>query len=192
MAQTVRLAVLCEMDFRSAPLFVWTGPYTLTWQGNDFLGTGTLANVSKIAEMSDGSAQGISLSMSNVPASILAAALDENYQGQAVKLWLACFDANWSLLDDPYMIFKGLMDVMTVQDGNPTGAVSITAESRMIELNRPRIRRYTANDQAIDFPNDQGFDFVDGIQLVQVYWGNPNGPSAQLPGSGAQIQNITS
>lgn len=190
MAQRVRLALLGEMEFRSGTLDVWTGTYPLIWGAKTFSGVGPFGSINRIAETADGSAQGVTMALSGVPNSLLAAALDEDYQGQPVHVWLACFDDNWTLLDAPYKIFMGIMDIMTVQRGAPSGTISMQCESRMIELNRPRVRRYTQGDQQIDFPTDKGFSFVNSIQLLQLFWGNPSGPSAALPGSAAQVQNV--
>jgi hypothetical protein len=40
----------------------------------------------------------------------------------------------------------------------------------MIDLLRPKTRRYTGEDQKIDFPSDLGFDFVPELQDQQIIW----------------------
>ena len=40
----------------------------------------------------------------------------------------------------------------------------------MIDLQRPKSRRYTKEDQQIDFPTDLGFDFVPELQDIQIIW----------------------
>ena len=63
------------------------------------------------------------------------------------------------------------MDVMTVDDDGATAQISITAESKLIDLERSRARRYTSEDQKIDFPNDKGLEFITGLQDKTIVWG---------------------
>ena len=53
------------------------------------------------------------------------------------------------------------MDVMTVEDDGADAQISVTAESKLIDLERSRARRYTSEDQKIDYPNDKGLDFME-------------------------------
>ena len=75
------------------------------------------------------------------------------------------------MVADPYLVFDGRMDVMTIDDSGSTATVSLSVESRLIDLERPRLRRYTPEDQKTNFPNDTGMDFVPTIQNVAIQWG---------------------
>ena len=191
MARNLRISILCDLMFPSAPTYAWAGTYNLSANGNTYLGLGALGGIGKTEEKNDGTATGLSLTLSGVPLSQIAIAVDANYQGAQVKLWLACFDSTWALIDT-YQFFGGIMDIMTVKDGADTATIALSAESRMIETQRARVRRYTHDDQQIDFPGDNGFQFVNTLQLLQLYWGNPNGPSTNLPGAVGQTTNLGS
>jgi hypothetical protein len=52
-----------------------------------------------------------------------------------------------------------------------TATVSISYEGRLIDLERPRARRYTHDDQQIDFPGDRGFEYVPTLQEWNGVWG---------------------
>jgi len=41
----------------------------------------------------------------------------------------------------------------------------------LIDLERARVRRYTPEDQKINFPNDKGLDFVSDLTDKVVQWG---------------------
>ena len=43
-------------------------------------------------------------------------------------------------------------------------------------LKRSRERRYTHDDQQIDFPGDLGFEFVPKLQELNLVWGGQNVP----------------
>jgi len=190
LARDVRLAILCDLMFPSAPSYVWGGTGTLSANGNTYLGLGPVGAIGKVEEKSDGKATGLSLSLSGVPLSQISEAVNTNYQGSPVNLWMACFDSSWNLLNYPYQLFGGSMDVMSIQDGTSTATITMAVESRLIETQRPRTRRYTQDDQQLDYPSDTGFQFVNNLQLMQIYWGNPNGPSINLPGSTGVTQNV--
>ena len=64
------------------------------------------------------------------------------------------------------------MDVMTIDDNGETANISLTAESRLIDLERARERRYTSDDQKVRHPNDTGLDFVASLQEKEIAWGS--------------------
>ena len=41
----------------------------------------------------------------------------------------------------------------------------------LIDLNRSRVRRYTNEDQQIDYPTDVGFEYVQSLQDFEIKWG---------------------
>lgn len=191
LARNVRLAILADLLFPGASQYVWTGFGPLTANGNTYSGLGPLGTIGTVEERNDGTVTGLKLTLDGVPSALLAEALDTNYQGSQVNLYLACFDGSGNLLDSPYQFYGGTMDVMSVQDGTKTASITVSCENAMIETQRARTRRYTQFDQQIDYPSDTGFNFVASLQLMQIYWGNPNGPSANLPGNLAVTQNVT-
>ena len=75
------------------------------------------------------------------------------------------------VISDPYTIFDGFMDVMKVEDSGDTATVGVSSESQLISLERPLVKRYTPEDQAITYPNDKGLEYVAGIQDDEIIWG---------------------
>lgn len=136
-----------------------------------YTGAGDLISVSGFAETSDLSAQGISLTLSGMDATIVQEARDEDYQGNQVRLRLGAFDEGGAPIDVPFEVFDGFMDVMTISDEGETSTVSLTAENKLIRLQRSNERRYTAEDQKIKHPTDKGFEFVTKIQQQEIQWG---------------------
>ena len=63
------------------------------------------------------------------------------------------------------------MDVMTIEDAGATATINVSAESRLIDLDRSRTRRFTSEDQKIDYPNDKGLEMVASLQDKQITWG---------------------
>jgi hypothetical protein len=63
------------------------------------------------------------------------------------------------------------MDVMDITDDATTARISARYESRLIDLDRSRQRRYTPEDQTLNVPGDLGFEYVAGLQDMQIFWG---------------------
>jgi hypothetical protein len=155
----------------SGDVLVWSGLGDLTWAGKTWLGVGTLGGVSGVAETTETAAKGVTLSLSGIPSDMIETALAETRQGLPAEVWFGCLDAEGALIGDPFLLFRGLTDVPTIEEGAETCTISITAESRLIDLERARTRRYTPEDQHLDYPGDKGFDFVVGLQNREFKFG---------------------
>ena len=62
------------------------------------------------------------------------------------------------------LVFTGYMDTMVIDEGAETSTIVTSVESRLIDLERPRNRRYTAQNQKQRFSGDLAFDFVESLQ----------------------------
>lgn len=59
---------------------------------------------------------------------------------------------------DPFPLWVGLMDTMEVVDGAEP-RVSLSCESRLVDLERAEVR-YTDADQQAEYPGDRFFEYV--------------------------------
>ena len=71
----------------------------------------------------------------------------------------------------PKAIGRGAMDVMSISDQGDTATVTLTVESELRAFERAPDRRFTPEDQKIDFLNDKGLDFIPALQDVDIRWG---------------------
>jgi hypothetical protein len=67
-------------------------------------------------------------------------------------------------------IFGGRMDAATVELGTIC-TITVTAESRLVDWERPRVRRYTHEDQQAAWPEDMGLEFVASMSELELIWG---------------------
>lgn len=167
----IRPFILCDIEFADQWLHAWSGIGSLGINGNTYLGVGTLGKVSTISETSDIRANGLDLTLSGVPSNLVMEALGECQQGQPVIVSLGFMDASWQIIDQPVLLFRGSMDAVSIKEGTDTCSIIVSAESRMTDLRRPRVRRYTDDDQQRTAPGDRGFEFV---PMVQDWNGNWN------------------
>jgi hypothetical protein len=170
-AGVVRPALLVEAIFDSGPLRLWTGLGDLTWNGVTWTGAGQLLGIEPVEETAAIQANGTRITLTGIPSSLVALALAEPYQGRIVRVYLALLDDNFAVIADPDALFTGRADVMSIEDGAETCAITMSVESRLIDLQRARARRYEHEDQQIDYPGDLGFAFVTQIQDKPFRWG---------------------
>lgn len=172
LADTVRPILLVKIGTAGGDVRVWTGMGDLTFNGEVYQGVGTLGGVSPVQESADLQANGITFSLSGVPQEMIATALGQMRQGMNAQLWLGALDVTTgALIADPNERFTGYTDVPSIDESAETATISITAENRLIDLERARTRRYTKEDQEIDYPGDLGFDFVPSLQDKELVWG---------------------
>lgn len=164
----IRPLVLVKFEFDSGDLRLWNGIRPLTFNAEVYTGAGNLLQISGIQETQVLKAAGVTFTLSGIDSAAIAIALAENYQGRPVTLWLGALDANENIIGDPFAQFKGNLDVMTLEDDGETATLAVTAENELVDLERPRERRYTDEDQELDYPNDRFFEFVLGLQGKEV------------------------
>ena len=170
-ADLVRPIILVQCAFDSGDLNLWNGIGTLTVSSVDYVGAGTLLSIGEIAESSELQANGITVTLSGITDPLLSKARDEDYQGRELKVLLGAMDSSNGVISDPVIVFSGFMDTMVINDSAETATIQIAVENRLIEFERTRIRRYTAEDQKIDYPNDKGLEFVAELAEKEILWG---------------------
>jgi hypothetical protein len=74
--------------------------------------------------------------------------------------------------------------IMTIQDDGNLATITVQCESKLLQLDRANLRRYTAEDQKIDYPTDTALDFMAKIQDVAIPWGISNSATSSGGNSG--------
>ena len=166
--------LLCELDFASGTVYAWTGTGNLSWGGNTFIGVGSFGGIDSAPETTDIRATNINLSLSGIPSGMISLLLSDNYQGRAAKVWFGLVDGSMNVISNPLLIFGGNMDTAKIDDNGSLSTISITAENTLVDLQNPRIRRFTDQDQQNQYPGDLGLQFVGRIQSMTLNWGVAN------------------
>jgi hypothetical protein len=159
-----------EAFFDSGTVRLWTGFGKIEFGGNTYTGAGNLLGLSEIHEGSDIQARGMKISLSGIPSELLGIALNEPYQNRELRIYVGTLDNG----TQAHLLSRGRIDTMRLQDSGDTAAIEVAVENRLIDLERNRIRRYTAEDQKALFPGDTGLDYVAGIQGKPLTWGRPS------------------
>lgn len=155
-----------QLDFDAGALRLWTGHGDRVINGDTYTGASNLLNIDGLEEASDLSARSATLQLSGVPSSTVSIALTEPYQGRAANVYFGVQGET-----EVVEVFGGLMDLMTIEDDGESCTISLTVESKLVELERPNLQRYTQESQEALHPGDTFFSYVADIQDKDVVWG---------------------
>ena len=168
------IALAVEMDFsgeEGGQLRFWSGLGDLQI-GNDpldmYIGSGALLSVKPSEEANGVNAKGATIALSGIDQSITNFAIGLPYQNRPANILLGI------KVDNVYTwinVFSGFMDTMTITEDGEASNIEIKCENRLIDMLRPRERRYTKEDQQSRFPSDKGLNFVHEMKEKQIIWG---------------------
>ena len=155
-----------ELSFDSATLRYWTGYGERTIDGGLYYGAGNLLSISGLDEVGDLSAKTAAIYMSGIPSDLIALALTEPYQRRPARILFGVTDSG-----EYVEIFAGIMNTMNVEDSGETSRIELTIESKLLELERSRNRRYTHENQQARYAGDTFFSYVTDLQDREIVWG---------------------
>lgn len=162
--------VLVLLTFRTGVRYVWSGVGSLVYAGNTYVGVGALGTISAVQEGTEVHADGITVALSGIDPALLAECMTDIRQGAPAKVWFGLL-SNGAILGAPYLIFSGQVDKPTIAPGADEVTISLACESRMVNGQRARNRRYTAADQHLDYPTDTGMNWVEEMNDIAEIWG---------------------
>jgi hypothetical protein len=170
---TVRPVLLAYADFPDGAVRIWTGIGTLVSEGQEWIGMGELLSVEDITETTDSAQHGMAVRLSGIPSELFSKITLGNYQNRRAELSMLVFDRDYEAIGAPIVLFRGLMDSDAVKDTGTEVSVTINLESALSDQLRPRVFRYTHEDQQTRYPdaNDRGLEFVAALQNLQLRWG---------------------
>jgi hypothetical protein len=184
-APQVSLALFAELSFADNTYYLFSGigqitpggpaanPLSTFPYGETFTGMGWLAKLSTIPQTKKVQAQNTTLSLSGIPATLVAEALGQVRITGQVTIWLGFFDNDNNLLADPAQIFFGTTDVPSISDAAESSMIAITCENGLLSLNLAPNRQFDDTDQQIDYPGDLGFSFVTKLGNTPLFWPAP-------------------
>ena len=184
-----------KMEFDTTTLLLYTGLGTITIGSDTYTGVGSLLSFTNVEESADIGAKSVTITLSGIPSTNLSLALTEPYQGREVTILFGIRNANVVYLIDENgdfilteqgglidvtdstepnassTLFVGYIDQMDITEGPETSSISVVLESKLLELERTRVLRYTSAIQKALYSGDKGFDFVDELQGQTFNWG---------------------
>lgn len=167
----VKPLIMFEGEFSGGTVRMFTGYGTLTWDGHDWTGDGGMLRISNVQEVSELQAVNFTVSLNGQVSALAAIALAQVRRGKPGSVWLGLLNDSGALITDPYLCFKGRADKPDIMPDPNDAVIAVAYESRLIVATKTKSRRYTSEDQKIDFPADLGFDYVPSLQDAVFTWG---------------------
>lgn len=156
-----------EIDLDSGPLRLWTGRGERTIGEEVYTGGGSFIGIEGLEEVADLSAKNITLTLSGIESSIVSLALQEPYQRRQVRVF-------WGVrsVTEVVEVFAGSLNQMVIEDGPESASITVTVDSKLVELEKASNYRYTSESHKSRHANDTFFDFVAAIQDKQIVFEN--------------------
>ena len=180
--QVLFLAVKAEFDTET--IRVWSGDYDLSISGDSYTGVGTLLNISNIEDTLELKSSGLSVALAGMDATVLNLALTENYQNRFITVFLGYLSGGTDTVVGKMTLFKGRMQSMAINDDPNGSTITIDAENRLIDLERPSNLRYTKESQKFIDSTDTCFNRVASLQDKEIIWGRASSNTGTGGGGG--------
>lgn len=165
----VRWLMLARVEFDGGTIAFSSGVGDVDFDGVTYLGFGHLGSVSELKENNDLDPQSYTLELSGVNPALLAAILNEKYMNRRALCHVAALDESNQFIGQPLLYFDGLVDGVSCSYGS-TASITVVVKDRLADWNRPRIERYTDQDQQARHPGDRGFEFVPSLANKEIIW----------------------
>jgi len=160
-----------EVEFSDGIVRFWTGYGTINVNGQNWDGAGTVMSISSADEDAELVAQGMTFVLSGLDTAVISAVLNENYKLRPCAVYAGALDSNGVPVSSLYQLFSGRVDTIELSETGGKADITINAESRLIDLNRPRIRMLTDAEQKLRFSEDNSLAGIALLQDKQFSWG---------------------
>jgi hypothetical protein len=155
-----------ELFFDSGTVRIWTGVGTRTINSQTYIGASTIMKVSTVEETVDLSAKTAEIVLSGLDSTLIALAIGEPYQGRLAKLYVGI-----SSISEVVELFSGVMNTMEIFDNGETATITLSIDSKLIELEKTPAQRYTQESQNTLYSGDTFFAYVASLIDSQITFG---------------------
>lgn len=170
-AAAVRPFFLFQIELSASTLRYSTLSRDISWNSQTWLGNDYIKSLSAIRETSDGSVEGLEVTLAGEVSALVSIALSNVRQNKPAILYLGMLDSTGAVVGDPYPIFDGFVDRCVLNDEPNETSISFFIESETIVKNQASGLRYTHEAQQALFAGDLGFEYMLQMQDWDGYFG---------------------
>ena len=185
--QALFFAVKAEFD--TDDILVWSGIDDLVIGSDTYTGAGTLLSVSNSEDNLELKSNGLVVALSGMDTTVVNYALTENYQNRPITIFMGYVMGGTNEVAGTLTLFKGRMTSLVINDTPEGSTVTIDAENRLVDLDRPSNLRYTKESQNFLHSGDTGFNRVASLQDKQINWGKSSSGAGAGLGRGESEYN---
>lgn len=164
-----------ELEYDEETVRLCNYKYNVTIDGDVYSTLGRFLSVSEVDENAQIQARNFTITVSGIEPNevgdddtFLERAMEENYQNRPARVYVCAVTDG---VVSAYQVFGGRMDTMNINETGGGTLITLTLENRLKDLARPRIFRYTNEDQQNLFSGDTGLRFVQNLQDKAIAWG---------------------
>jgi|DEB0MinimDraft_10_1074344.scaffolds.fasta_scaffold30023_2 hypothetical protein len=164
-----------ELEYDEETVRLCNYKYNVSIAGNTYSTLGRFLSISEVDENAQIQARNLTITVSGIEPNeagdddtFLERAMEENYQNRPARVYVCSITGGTV---SAYQIFGGRMDTMNIIETGSGTLISLTLENRLKDLARPRIYRYTNEDQQNLYSGDTGLRFVQDLQDKAIAWG---------------------
>jgi len=170
----IRPVYFIKLEFPSGTVYLNSSDRTITVSSQDYTGAGNIGSLTNIEETSELEANGLKLTLTGIPSTYISVALTTEYQGSTATVSIGFFNSSYALVDTPFTVFTGKVDMMSISLDDTMATIQLDIENRLVDWERPRISRYTNEEQQNLYTGDKGLEFVDNVAEKELFWGVEN------------------
>lgn len=171
-ANGFRFATLVRVDLASSVYLTDYG-VDLTTAVGTFVSSAHLVEVSEVRETGALRVNELTLGLSGVEQTFVAAFLGGEYLDRRVRIWRAVIDASDAVVGAPFLYFDGRISGFTIDDTETGSDLSVSVASHWADFEKVNNRKTNNNSQQLYFPGDRGFEFASKV-VRDLRWGRPS------------------
>jgi hypothetical protein len=173
-----------KAEFDTDDILLWSGTDDLVIASETYTGAGNLLSISNTEDNLELKSNGLVITLSGMDTTIVNYALTENYQNRPLTLFMGYVMGGTNEVAGTLTLFKGRMTNLVIGDTPEGSTVTISAENRLVDLDRPSNLRYTKESQNFLHSGDTGFNRVASLQDKQINWGKTSSTAGGGGGGG--------
>lgn len=158
---------LVELQLRSGTLRLTNWPLSITAQGQNWVGVGSLGSVGDLHESEDGASEKLTLTLSPVDVGTRALALGDpaEYQDRRVRVWIALLDAQTLQISGaPVLRFVGVMDKMRIERDETNATIEMECRTASYDFrSNPAALRMNHSQHQARHPGELGFAYLQNL-----------------------------
>jgi hypothetical protein len=173
-AATMTPVILAAISFTTQTLRLAIAPADIVFGGQTYLANGWLRPPTQISDSRGSRSSGVQIELSGIPSAIVSLILTGLNASQTLNLWIGAW-ASGAMVVDPYLAFKGTVDVPEISDDPANCRAVISYEDDLVLLERTNEIRLTHEAQQSRFSGDLGFQYVEQLESFAGWWGGKAG-----------------
>lgn len=168
-ANGFRFATLLRIDL-AASVYLTDYGVDLTTSVGNYTSSAHVLEIADVNETGELRVNELSLRLSGVEQTFVAALLGGDYLDRQVRIWRAVIDAADNEVGTPFLYFDGRITSFDIEDTERSSDVVLNIASHWADFEKINNRKTNSNSQQLHFPGDKGFDYASKI-VKDLRWG---------------------